>query len=99
VKPFLSGRDYHSTHHQNDAFRFQPSIEADRIKWQPYDGIPTILCRSRASYHHDPQWYRNFLYSEEQERGLDFLEDLAAPGDLVWQLDGRNREAILTLQA
>jgi predicted glycogen debranching enzyme len=99
VKPFLSGRDYHSTHHQNDAFRFEPSIEADTIKWQPYSGIPAIVCRSRANYHHDPQWYRNFLYTEEQDRGLDFIEDLAAPGDLVWQLDGRNREAILTLQA
>lgn len=99
VKPFLSGRDYHSTHHQNDAFRFEPIIEADRTKWQPYGGLPAIVSRSRASYNHNPQWYRNFLYTQEQERGLDFLEDLAAPGDLVWQLDGRNREAILTLQA
>jgi predicted glycogen debranching enzyme len=99
VKPFLSGRDYHSTHHQNDAFRFEPIIESDRIRWQPYGDIPAIVCRSQASYHHNPQWYRNFLYTEEQERGLNFLEDLAAPGDLVWQLDGGNREAILTLQA
>ena len=99
VKPFLSGRDYHSTHHQNDAFRFEPIVESDRIRWQPYGGLPAIVCRSRANYHHNPQWYRNFLYTEEQERGLDFLEDLAAPGDLVWQLDGGNREAILTLQA
>lgn len=99
VKPFLSGRDYHSSHHQNDAFRFEPTIEADRIKWQPYRGIPAIVCQSRASYHHNPQWYRNFLYTQEQERGLDFLEDLAAPGDLVWQLESGNREAILTLQA
>ena len=99
VKPFLSGRDYHSTHHQNDVFRFEPTIEADSVKWQPYNGIPGIVCRSRASYHHDPQWYRNFLYTQEQERGLDFLEDLAAPGELIWQLDSRNREAILALQA
>jgi predicted glycogen debranching enzyme len=99
VKPFLSGRDYHSSHHQNDAFRFQPSIEDDSVRWQPYGGIPAIVCRSRASYHHDPQWYRNFLYTQEQERGLDFLEDLAAPGEFIWQLDSHNREAILTLQA
>ncbi|MBV8214600.1 MAG: glycogen debranching enzyme family protein [Verrucomicrobia bacterium] len=96
VKPFLSGRDYHSSHHQNDAFRFEPIVEANSLKWKPYDGIPTIVCRSRASYHHDPQWYRNFLYTQERERGLDFLEDLAAPGELVWQLDSQTREAILT---
>ncbi|MGA7125791.1 MAG: amylo-alpha-1,6-glucosidase [Chthoniobacterales bacterium] len=99
VKPFLSGRDYHSTHHQNDAFRFEPAIEGDSIRWQPYAGIPSIVCRSRARYHHDPQWYRNFLYTQEQERGLDFLEDLAAPGEFLWQLDTGNREAILTFQA
>ena len=99
VKPFLSGRDYHSTHHMNDAFRFEPSIETGTIKWQPYNGIPAIVCRSRAIYHHNPQWYRNFLYIQEQERGLDFLEDLAAPGDLVWQLDSANREAILAFHA
>jgi predicted glycogen debranching enzyme len=99
VKPFLSGRDYHSTHHQNDAFRFEPVIEADSAKWQPYNGIPAIVCRSRATYHHDPHWYRNFLYTQEQERGLDFLEDLAAPGELVWQLNSQNREAILTFHA
>ncbi len=99
VKPFLSGRDYHSSHHQNDAFQFEPTIKADTVRWQPYPGIPAIVCRSGANYRHDPQWYRNFLYIQEQERGLDFLEDLAAPGALVWQLGNRNREAILAFQA
>ncbi len=40
-----------------------------------------------------------FFDTQEKERGLDFLEDLAAPGDLVWQLDSQNREALLTIQA
>ena len=31
-------------------------------------------------------WYRNFQYSEEQARGLDFLEDLAAPGVFTFPL-------------
>jgi predicted glycogen debranching enzyme len=99
VKPFLSGRDFHASHHENDAFRFEPTVEGDTVSWRPYIGVPAIVCRSRASYHHDPKWYRNFLYSQEKERGLDFLEDLAAPGALVWQLDSQNREALLTIQA
>jgi len=99
VKPFLSGRDYHSLHHQNDAFQFEPRIQEDMIRWQTYGNMPAIVCRSRASYRHDPEWYRNFLYTQEQERGLDFVEDLAAPGELVWQLDHRNREALLIFQA
>jgi predicted glycogen debranching enzyme len=99
VKPFLSGRDFHASHHENNSFRFEPTIDGDTVSWRPYAGVPAIVCRSRANYHHDPEWYRNFLYTQERERGLDFLEDLAAPGELVWQLDSEKREALLTIQA
>jgi len=99
VKPFLSGRDFHACHHENNSFRFEPIIEGDTVSWGPYAGVPAVVFRSRANYHHDPEWYRNFLYTQERERGLDFLEDLAAPGELVWQLDSENREALLTIQA
>jgi predicted glycogen debranching enzyme len=99
VKPFLSGRDFHATHHENRAFCFEPLVNVDTVRWQPYPGVPAVVCRSRGLYQHAPTWYRNFLYSEEQERGLDFIEDLAAPGTLSWQLDTRNREAVLTFSA
>jgi predicted glycogen debranching enzyme len=99
VKPFLSGRDFHTTHHENKFFRFEPSEGGDTLRWEPYPGVPAIICRSRGSYQHAPTWYRNFLYIAEYERGLDFLEDLAAPGTLTWQLDNQNREAVLTFSA
>ena len=99
VIPFLSGRDYHATHHENSVFRFEPSLSADSVRWQPYSGIPAIICRSRADYHHGPNWYRNFLYSQERERGLDFTEDLASPGTFSWRLHSQNREAVLTFSA
>jgi predicted glycogen debranching enzyme len=99
VKPFLSGRDFHSTHHENGLFRFEPSENADTLRWEPYPGVPAVVCRSRGNYQHAPTWYRNFLYISEYERGLDFLEDLAAPGTLTWQLGNQNREAVLTFLA
>jgi predicted glycogen debranching enzyme len=99
VVPFLSGRDFHATHRENSVFRFAPSLTADSVRWQPYPGIPTIVGRSRADYHHRPTWYRNFLYTQERERGLDFTEDLAAPGTFVWRLHSQNREAVLTFSA
>ena len=99
VAPFLSGRDFHTTHHENKVFRFEPSVNADTIRWQPYPGVPAVVCRSRGNYQHAPTWYRNFLYARERERGLDFLEDLVAPGTLTWQLDSQNREAILVFSA
>jgi predicted glycogen debranching enzyme len=41
---------------------------------------------SNGAYRHQPDWYRNFLYEQERARGLDFVEDLAAPGTITWNL-------------
>jgi predicted glycogen debranching enzyme len=57
--------------------------------------VPGIIALSNGSYAHQPDWYRNFLYEEERERGLDCTEDLAAPGFLAFDLS--SAEAVLLL--
>jgi predicted glycogen debranching enzyme len=86
VRPLLSGRDYHSLHHENAGFRFDAHVLGECVEWCPYPGIPRIASWSNAVYRHNPQWYRNFQYDEERARGLDFIEDLASPGELIWDL-------------
>jgi len=86
VRPFFSGRDFHSTHHENAAFRFIPTISAQGEVWHFYDGLPEVLASSNGVYNHAPAWYRNFLYDEELARGLDAVEDLAAPGSYEFNL-------------
>ena len=98
VRPFLSGRDYHSLHHENPAFQFQPEISSRRVTWHPYgDKIPAIIAAHNGVYQHHPDWYRNFVYAQERERGLDFTEDLAAPGS--FQFDLSAGEAVLIFAA
>jgi predicted glycogen debranching enzyme len=97
VRPFLSGRDIHSTHHENDAFRFHASTGDGRVAWHPYPDLPRIVAWHNGSYVHEPVWYRNFLYAEERARGLDFTEDLASPGSFSFELNGD--EAVLVLGA
>jgi predicted glycogen debranching enzyme len=97
IRPFLSGRDYHSLHHENPAFEFQPKIDANKIIWHPYPGIPAIIAVHNGSYQHQPDWYRNFVYEQERQRGLDFTEDLAAPG--VFRLDLTAGEGVLIFAA
>ncbi len=98
VRPFLSGRDYHSLHHENGAFRFEPTVDRQRVTWHPYDGVPEIGILHGGTYTHEPQWYRRFHYAEEAARGLDAVEDLAAPGVLSWQLGGTGpAEAVMIL--
>jgi len=99
VRPLFSGRDYHSMHHENDAFSFAPQRRGGTLLWLPYRGVPTVEARTNGEYTHSPEWYRNFLYSAERERGLDDTEDLASPGLLTWTLDGSQDEAVLILSA
>src|SRR5919109_1212558 len=97
VRPFLSGRDYHALHHENSAFQFLPEMSDERLVWRPYLGIPGIIALHNGSYQHQPDWYRNFVYQQERERGLDFTEDLATPG--VFRFDLSAGEGILVFAA
>ncbi len=97
VRPFLSGRDYHSMHHENPAFQFHPEISDKRLVWRPYPGLPGIVALHNGNYRHQPDWYRNFVYEQERQRGLDFTEDLAAPG--IFRLDLTTGEGVLIFAA
>jgi predicted glycogen debranching enzyme len=86
VRPFVSGRDYHALHHENGAFQFEPERQDTALVWRPYEGVPAIYALTNGTYQHAPEWYRNFRYEEEHERGLDGSEDLASPGVLHFDL-------------
>jgi predicted glycogen debranching enzyme len=94
VRPLFSGRDHHALHHANPAFNFEPEAVAGSLVWQPYPTLPGIALRSSGDYRHEPEWYRNVVYTEEQNRGLDFTEDLASPGVLTFPLSDQWSVAI-----
>ena len=96
VQPYLSGRDVHGTHHENDRFRFDSRVAGRRVTWQPYGDLPPIIALANGDYFADAAWYRRFQYDEERDRGLDYTEDLAAPGRFTFPLD---RRAVLTFGA
>jgi predicted glycogen debranching enzyme len=99
VRLLLSGRDYHALHHENSAFNFNAQISDDHacVNWQPYGDLPVIHAATNGAYTHAPDWYRNFCYVREQERGLDFSEDLATPG--VFSFDLADADAVMILSA
>jgi predicted glycogen debranching enzyme len=110
VRPLLSGRDYHALHHEDPAFRFDAETAAGRVTWRPYASRPAIQAQTTGSYVHEPEWYRQFLYTEERARGLDCVEDLASPGTfhfelsagaatLVFSIPGADRIDVTALRA
>jgi len=86
LRPFLSGRDFHDMHHANDAFRPVTMRGEHALVWQPYRDLPEIHVQSNADFEASFRWYNAFLYTAEQDRGLDAGEDLASPGEFHWDL-------------
>jgi predicted glycogen debranching enzyme len=97
LRPLLSGRDFHGTHHENSSLRPEPEAHGNALAFQPYAGVPAVLSLSNAEYRHAPDWYRRFFYAEEAARGLDAEEDLVSPG--VLQFDVAEQEALWVLSA
>ncbi|HET7291760.1 MAG TPA: amylo-alpha-1,6-glucosidase [Vicinamibacteria bacterium] len=97
VRPFLSGRDYHALHHENGDLRFEGEVRGDTVTWRTYASVPSVTALANGGYFHEPHWYRSFVYSEERARGLDHVEDLAAPGSFRFDLE--RGEAVLVLAA
>jgi predicted glycogen debranching enzyme len=81
LRPFIAGRDYHSLVHANDAIHRDAAFEDGVFALQPYDGVPALfLSVPEGAFHPAPDWYFNFEYAIEQERGLEAHEDLFTPG-------------------
>ncbi|QDU98990.1 amylo-alpha-1,6-glucosidase [Lignipirellula cremea] len=97
VRPFLSGRDFHGTHHANDVFQQATRRQDVSLVWQPYGDLPEIHVQTNAAFEESFQWYYGFLYTAEQERGLDALEDLASPGEFHADLSSHDACLLLSV--
>ncbi len=86
LRPFLTCRDYHSLRRRDSSFNFDAERRGDAVIWTPYPEYPAVAARSNAVYEHDPVWYEDFYYAEEDARGYDAIEDAASPGILTWRV-------------
>ncbi|MGC2325049.1 MAG: amylo-alpha-1,6-glucosidase, partial [Terriglobales bacterium] len=80
VRPLIAFRDYHNTTHENGGLDSRVASEAGVVSVAPYPGLPRLYFAHGADVVDGGSgWYRNFEYRTEQERGLDYREDLFNP--------------------
>ena len=80
IRPLIAFRDYHSLTHANDGLDPNVKVETGVVSVQPYQGFPRLyLAHNAYEIQPDGNWYRNFEYAMERERGLDAIEDLFCP--------------------
>lgn len=86
VNPLLSCRDHHAAARFNNLIDtgYRPSPHG--VSWKPYPASPAIFGNHNGVYRHAPDWYMNFTYDVERERGLDTIEDLWSPGTITYEL-------------
>ena len=99
LQPFYSCRDIHHTSHYNDAIGRPYVFHNGIFRTMNYQGCPEIFMMiPKATFHEHCEWYRNFEYLTEQERGLQFQEDLYTHGRFEVQLkQGSKLGVILSL--
>jgi len=100
VRPMLSGRNYHATHHENGTLSTDTSIGPARVVWQPYPDVPAVRAVHSGEYRHEPDWYRLIQFPAERHRGLDGEEDWWTPGEFRFELKpGEDHTLALTSEA
>lgn len=96
VRPLIAFRDYHSLTHENGALNASVSDEPGLAAVAPYQGLPSLYLAHNASHlERTGNWYRNFEYDAERERGLDFTEDLFNPFLLRFDLRSRRQASVV----
>jgi predicted glycogen debranching enzyme len=104
LNPLLVYRDYHHLFHESPIWNFEVVEEEKTLEVHARSGQPAIWIRfTRGRFHSHPDWYRNFQYEKEKERGLDHTEDAKsigwidstlAPGEVLYILLSTTKEDV-----
>ena len=81
--PLLAYKDYHTEQHRWDGFTADLAVNSSgRFGFTAYPTAHSLFLETspRLSFDDHSGWFYNFEHPREQERGLDFTEDLYCPG-------------------
>ena len=90
LRPFVGLRDFHALQKsyaplkaylaQNTRSEIQDTAYKIRIRHDTPESCELLLGCSSTDFEKDEQWWFNFTYRNDKQRGQDFTEDLWTPG-------------------
>jgi len=86
VRPLLALRPFHALVHEHGSMVQSVELRQGEVRVRPVLALPRVVFGHTATFIGSPDWWRRFEYLVEQERGLDFQEDLWTPGTFFSQL-------------
>jgi predicted glycogen debranching enzyme len=96
IRPLIAFRDYHSLTHENGAIKATFEQQPGLVTFAPYQGLPALhIAHDARSVESTANWYRNFEYNAERERGLDFVEDIFNPCVLRFDLNSQTAATLI----
>ena len=87
LRPLLAFRDYNALGKRNDAVNPAIDHSGSALSVEPYGHLPRLYFYTKPdAVDTKADWYFRFTYPIEEERGLDFEEDLLTPFELTYRL-------------
>jgi len=87
LQPFVAARDFHTLAQANPSINQNPIFSQAIFRVRPYEGVPELFLQlPGCTFVSRPEWHYRFEYQKEQDRGLDFQEDLFSYGTFKIEL-------------
>ncbi|MFM9995697.1 MAG: amylo-alpha-1,6-glucosidase [Phycisphaerales bacterium] len=87
VRPLVALRDHHHLTRAWQGFgEFGVEPGADRVRVRRGERAALDLACDTGRFGGDAQWWYDFEYDHERDRGFDFIEDLYSPGAFTAEL-------------
>ena len=97
LRPLLSFKELHALSRENGFLRVRtfPNKDTGSYKVSCYEGLPSLYFKTspESQYYPGPDWYKNFEYEVEKERGYDCIEDLFCPG--IFEINLKKNQAFI----
>ncbi len=87
VRPFIGLRDFHSLQKSYACLQMQTIDSGVFVQHNIPGSCELLLKADDCDIEEDKQWWFNFVYRIDKQRGQDFIEDLWSPGFYKWRIN------------